>query len=185
MKEMKTADKKGFGRGFAIPGMLLNITIGGMLVVGTGSLGLSSVHKVANMASYPGLNTQSQAASSMIAQDLRRASAVERASSEQVVLTVRRADGISSVTYTYDAVMHSLTRTEGSTTQTVLRDIDSFAFCLFQRPAAAAAFDTLTPATAQNARVVSCHWSCSRKVAGAKLDSETVQMAPMVLRNHC
>ena len=185
MKQMKTTDKKGFGRGFAVPGMLLNITIGGMLVAGTGSLGLSSVHKVARMASFPGLNTQCQAASSMIAQDVRRSSAVERASSEQVVLTVRRAQDINTITYTYDAARRTLTRTEGATTQTVLRDVDSFGFSLFQRPAASAAFDTFAPATPQNARIVGCHWSCSRKVAGAKLDSESVQMAPMVLRNRC
>jgi hypothetical protein len=183
MNVMNKANNEGFSSGFAVPAMLLNVTLGSLLVLGTGSFGLSSMHKLASMASYPNLNNQSQGASSLIAQDVRRASSVESASSDQIVLSVRLAEGIGTVAYTYDAVRHTLTRTDGRTTQTLLSDVDCFAFSLFQRPAADAAFNTLAPATTPNAKIVACHWSCSRKLAGAKLDSETVQIAPMVLRN--
>jgi len=165
--------------------MLLNVTLGSLLVVGTGSLGLSGMHKFASMASYPNLNTQTQNAGNVIAQDVRRASSVESATEDQLVLKVSLAEGITMVTYTYNAASHTLTRTAGQTAQTLLKDVDCFAFSLFQKPAANAPFDTFAPATAQNARMVGCHWSCSRKLAGAKLDSETVQMAPMVLRHRC
>ena len=162
--------------------MLLNITVGGLLV---GTLGFSSVRKMGTMASYPNLNNQSQSASSLIAQDIRRASSVDRATDQELVLSVRSVQGTCTITYSYDVVGRTLTRTEGAVTQTILKDIDSLAFSLFQRPATDAAFDTLAPATAQTARVVGCHWTCSRKVAGAQLDKETIQMAPVVLRNRC
>lgn len=185
MKEMKTTNKKGLVWGFAVPGMLLNVTVGGLLVVGTGTLGFSSMRKVGTMASYPSLNNLSQTASSLIAQDIRRASSVDRATDEEIVLSVHSAQGTCTVTYSYDTAGRTLTRIEGPVTQTILKDVDSLSFSLFQRPAANAAFDTLAPATAPTARVVGCHWTCSRRVAGAKLDKETVQMAPVVLRNHC
>jgi hypothetical protein len=185
MKEMKTTNRKNSGWGFAVPAVLLNITVGGMLVVGTGTLGFSSMHKVATMASYPSLNNQSQTAGALIGQDVRRATSIERAGSDEIVFNVRGVEGISTVAYNYDAIRHTVTRTEGARTQTVLSNVDSFGFSLFQRPAKDAAFDVLAPATAQNARVVRCHWSCSRKLTGARLDAETVELAPIVLRNHC
>jgi YD repeat-containing protein len=183
MKEMNTTNKKGFGSGFAVPGMLLNLTLGSVLVVGTGSFGLSSMHKMASMASYPGLNGQSQTATSLIARDIRQASSVECASSDQIVLKVRSSEASRTIAYAYDAARHTVTRTDAGTTQTLLTGVEAFSFSLFQRPAANAAFDALAPATAQNARMVGCNWSCSRKLAGTKVDLETVQIAPTVLRN--
>jgi hypothetical protein len=184
MNDMNTKNSKNVCSGFALPSMLMNITLSGVLL-GAGSLGLSSAPKVATMASYPSLNRQGQDTTSLIAQDIRRASSVESASDNQIVLKVAVMEGASSVTYTYDPATRTLTRAEGSATQTLLTDVDSFAFSLFQRPAVDARFGVLAPATASTAKLVGCRWSCSRKLAGATLDSESFQVAPVVLRNHC
>jgi hypothetical protein len=175
---------KSFRSGFAMPGMILNITLGSAFLLGAGSFSLSNAHKVAAMASFPVLNSEGQNANSLIVQDLRQASSLESATSDRIVLSLTQAGDTSTVTYSYNRALGILTREDGQTTQTVLNNLDDFSFSLFQRSSANASFGSLASANAANASMVGCHWSCSRKFAGTKLDSEHIEMAPTVLRNH-
>lgn len=169
--------------GFAVSGILLNVALGGAFLVGAGSFGISGAHKLGAMASFPTLNNENQKATTLIANDLRSACTVQRASAEQIVLARRAPGQIVTVSYTYHPKSGTLTREEGQTTQTVLADLDTFSFTLFQRPGAKAGFDHLDIATAANAGLVGCHWTNSSKVGGAKLDSEQIEMAPIAMRN--
>lgn len=184
MNIMKTTNGKNLW-GFVVPATLFNLTAGGFLVVAAGSFSLCGMPKLAAMASYPALNSQNQDATTLITRDLRQASSLKQASQDCVVLNCQTVNGSSLVTYTYNAAAHTLTRTDEHSTQTILTGLDGFSFSFFQRPALAAAYDTFAPATAQNAKMVSCRWSCSKKVAGNKVDSENIELAPILLRNHC
>ena len=185
MNDTKIRNQSSFCSGFAAPGMLLNITLGGLVVLGSSSFCLSNMNKVATMAAFPSLNGQGQAASCLLAQDIRRASSVESASSDRLVLRVPAAEGVTRLIYCYDSAARTLTRADGKLNRTVLTEVDALTFSVFQRPAADAAYNTLTPATATQAKLVGCRWSCSRKLGGTKMDAESVQMAPVVLRNRC
>ncbi len=168
-----------------MPYTMVNVAIVGLAVLGSGSLGLTSMQKMATLASYPSLNRQGQNASSVIAADIRRASGVEAATGDKLVLRICTPNGQSTVTYHYDATARTLTRADAQGAQTLLTQVDTFSFSLFQRPAPGAAFAQLTPASGAEAKVVGCRWTCSRKLAGSKLDAESVEVAPVMLRNHC
>lgn len=179
-----TTDGKDSRAGFATTGMLLNVALGCLILIGAGAFGLTNGRKVAAMASYPALSSQDQSATSRISQDLRQACSIESAASDRMVLRSRDAAGTELVSYAYNPAQRTLTREDGHSTETLLTDLDNFSFSLFQRPSAHATFGTFAPASAANASLVGCHWTCSRKLAGTKLDSEHVEMAPVVLRNH-
>src|SRR6266849_999487 len=134
MNNMNTRNNKTFS-GFGMQGMLMSVTVSGLVLLGAGSLGLSNARKVAAMASYPSLNRQNQEATSLIAQDIRRASSVQSANGNQIVLRVALDGGVSTVTYSYHPDDRTVTRTGNGTTQTLLTKVDSFAFSLLQRPA--------------------------------------------------
>ena len=185
MNVMNTNSSKSTLWGFSMPYTMVNVALVGLAVLGSGTLGLSSMRKVATMASYPGLNHQGQSASSIIAADIRRASSVESASAERLVLRMGSAGHESTVSYAYDAASRTLTRADAQGPQTLLTDVDNFSFSLFQRPAAGAAFAQFLPASATEAKMIGCRWTCSRKLVGSKLDSESVEVAPVVLRNRC
>ena len=186
IKFMKTTPHEArTAKGFAIPGTLLNITAGGLLLAATATVCLCNTHKLAAMASYPELSSQNQDATSFIINDIRKANSLQHASADRVVLKCGSPGNTTLITYTYDPAARTLTRTDGRSTQTVLTDLEGFSFSFFQRPSATAAFNSFAPATAATARMVSCHWSCTRKIAGAKVNSERVDLAPVVLRNHC
>jgi hypothetical protein len=182
---MNTQSAKSSSWGFSTPATMVNVAIVSLAMLGSGSFGPSSMHKVATMANYSSLNNQGQNASSLIAEDIRRASAVESASPDSIVLKTTFAGQTSRLCYVYDAKSRTLTRSNEQDTQTILTGVDSFAFSLFQRPAADAPYAKFAPASASDARLVGCRWSCSRKLAGSKMDSETIELAPIVLRNHC
>ena len=127
----------------------------------------------------PGLMTQSQDASAVLSQDIRSANSVQSLESNQLVLTAPQG----TVTYTFDAPGHSLTRTSAGLSRKLLTGVDSFSFSLLRRAGVEAPLGTLVPASAEDARAVTCRWSCSRNLAGARLDSEAFQMAPVVMRH--
>ena len=169
--------------GFITSGTLLNLSLGGLMVLGAGSVGLYHARDLASMAAYPGLDSQDQNASSLIAQDIRQASWVEAQSSNRMVLHAHTPNSVSSVTYSFDPAAHTLTRADSQGSTTLLRDVEVFSFSLFQRPAAETKYGAFEPATAANAKMVGCSWTCSRKIAGEKVNSGNIEIAPIVLRN--
>jgi hypothetical protein len=179
---MNTKTSKSFGWGFSTPWTMVNVAVVGLAMLSSGPLGLTTMRKVATLASYPTLNQKGQAASGLIAGDIRRSSSIGSVSADSIVLKT----GVNStVSYVFDSKARTLTRKDAQGTQTILTDLDSFSFSLFQQPAANAAYAKFLPASAKDARMVGCRWSSSRKIAGTKVDSEAVEMAPVVLRNRC
>jgi len=157
--------------------MLLPLTLGGLVLFGASSA-LPRQGGLASIAVCPSLDQQNRNASDVIAQDIRRAYTVQSLTSNRFVLKTHEGD----ITYFYDAAARTLTRSDDRDSETLLVWVDSFAFALLQRGVPAASY-TFAPATADHAKLVACRWSCSQKVAGIKLDSDTFQMTPVVLRN--
>jgi hypothetical protein len=125
-----------------------------------------------------GLDAENQNATKVISQDIRLARSVESSNANQLVL---RSLG-ETISYTFDAANHTLTRDASSKTENLLTRVDSLAFSLL-RPDPFRADGGLIPANLSNARAVACRWSCSWKLAGAKLDSGEIRLAAVLMRN--
>jgi hypothetical protein len=85
--------------------------------------------------------------------------------------------------YNYDAGAQTLTRTRGGTnTVRILEQCDFLDFNISQRnPTNNFKFiETTSPATA---KLVDVTWRCSRTILGAKVNTESVQTAKIVIRN--
>jgi hypothetical protein len=160
--------------GSAVAGMLLSVGCAGLVFVGASSF----LPMRGGLAICPDLTAKDQNASEVISQDVQCAHSVERPGANQLVLN--GPDG--NVVYTYDAVHRTLMRSSRGNTTRILTGVDSFSFSLL-RPSANGPRGVLVPATACHAKAVACRWSCSRKLARVKLDSEDFQMSAIVLRN--
>jgi hypothetical protein len=181
MKNMNVNKKVVSESGYTLSGMLFNVTCASMVMLGTGAF--SNLRGLPAMMTFSDLNSKGQAASSVLAQDIRRANGVVKANAHELVLNVPGSSQGDTVSYTYDPSGCTLTRRDHNGNQLLLTQVDSFAFSVFQRTAALASQQVLVPASAGDARAVACSWSCSRKLLGAKLGADNVQMGPMVLRN--
>jgi len=177
VKHMNLKTTKRLTKGFALPGLLLNLSFGSLLLFSASSA-LHPRQWMNQIAISHTLTQQDREASDVLSQEIRGASSVQRATARQIVLSNRHGN----VSYTYDAAARTLTRAEGVNSEILLKGLDSFSFSLFRRPGAQDAFNAFTPSTAENAKLVACRWSCSQRIAGAKLDSDSFQMSPTLLR---
>lgn len=165
--------------GYTMPGSFISIACLGLAVAGACFLFPKQGNLNAAVA-CPSMTTSDQNAYAVLSQDIRAANAVENFQPDQLVL----AAGQGQVTYAFNKTSHTLTRTSGDDSRVLLTGVESFSFSLLQRAPAGAPLGSLAQANVNNAKAVACRWSCSRNLAGAKLDSETFQMAPVLMRNH-
>jgi hypothetical protein len=174
---MKVKTIKRFLQGFALPAMLLPMSLGSLLLFSASSV----LHPQCwrnQIAISPRLTQQDRDASDVLSQDFRAASSVQSATANHLVLNSWHG----TVAYSYNPAARTVTRVEGAKSEILLTGVDSFSFSLFQRPGIQDAFNHLMPAKPENAKLVACHWSCSEGIAGTKLDSDSFQLAPTLLR---
>jgi hypothetical protein len=164
-------------RGSTLVGMLLSVGYAGLVCVSANSFS----HMNSGLATTPicpNLTAKDRNASEVISQDIQLAHSVESPSTNELVLK----GPAGNVAYTYDALDRILIRKSHGNTERLLTGVDFFSFSLL-RHGPNTSRGVLLPATPCRARAVACHWSCSRKLARIKLDSEDFQMGAVALRN--
>jgi prepilin-type N-terminal cleavage/methylation domain-containing protein len=179
--EFKHTSTKRFKAGFTLIEMLVTAGLGTIVLLGAMTFYIFSLSSFSSLTNFADMNNQSRNASDIISRDIRCAPTVANATSTQ--LQLRAPDG-TNVVYTYDPAMGTLTRTKGNDTQVILKQAQSFAFTLYQRPTnSTTAYEQFPVSSPANAKIVAFQWLCNRKVATAKTNSESMQTAMIALRN--
>lgn len=86
------------------------------------------------------------------------------------------------LTYTYDSSARTLTRQKGGTNTVLLSQCDYLNFDISQRNPSNQ-FNFYPATNAATAKLVDVSWRCSRTILGAKINTESVQTAKVVIRN--
>ena len=168
---------------------ILVATTAGLIVMGAFvaiTLNVNSMLKSAG--NYGDLDGHSRNTLDMLSRDVRNASDVSVSSTPDELILTNTFSGTTLITYAWDG-SNLLTRTyETSTTnlsQIVLTNCNYLSFDYFIRvPTNNLQFIEITNALSTNEiKLVSVSWRCSRSVMGAKLNTESVQTAQVVLRN--
>ena len=74
-------------------------------------------------------------------------------------------------------------RTKGGVSQVLLTECDFLTFSNYQRNPYYGQYDQYPVTTSPtNSKLVSLTWVCSRKITGAKMNTESVQTAKIVIR---
>lgn len=176
--EMQTTNTRKGLLGYTTPGSLTSLVCVGLVIAGTCFLHPKTGNLNAAVV-WPSVTTQNQDVYAVLSQDIRAAGSVENFQPNQFVLAAPQGN----VTYTFDPAAHTLTRTSDGKCRTLLASVESFSVSLLRRPGSGMPFGALVPANLDDARAISCRWSCSRSLAGAKLGPETFRMAPVLMRN--
>jgi len=87
------------------------------------------------------------------------------------------------LTYEFSPTDRCLTRTKDDVTSLVLSDCDSLQFAMFQRTPLTNSYNLIPVTEATNCKVISITWSCSRSLFGRRANTESAQVARIVLRN--
>ena len=121
-----------------------------------------------------------------------------------MVYKIRQADSLTSyatnrlvfsynttntLTYQYAVdskqLIETITTPSGSAKRkTLLTGCDALTFSIFQRNTASGTYDQFPATLTNNAvKLVQLSWTCSRKMLGTRVNTESVQSAKIVIRN--
>jgi hypothetical protein len=167
---------------FTLAEMVVAVALGTVLLLGLVSVYSFSVTSFTSMSNYAELDQSSRSAGDLISRDVRNATSVDiTTTSNQLILNI--TDG-TKVAYAYDPSAKTLVRVVSGQTNTLLKNVQSLNFALYQRPTnTSLAYEDLPPANTANAKFVAFQWECSRAVVGSQIDSQGIQTALVDLRN--
>jgi len=166
---------------FTLPEILVSSALGMLVLMAVGVLSVYSSRSFVAIANYVGMDQVSQLALDKMSREIRQARRLVEFSPTS--LTFEAANN-QRFTISYDPDARTLVRTGGATTNVYLTDCDSLEFANYQRTTISNTFDAYEPAYVTNTRLIQVTWTCSRRILGKKVNTESVQSTKVVLRNN-
>jgi Tfp pilus assembly protein PilW len=171
--------------GFTLVEMLTSVGLGILLMGVVVILFLDGSMTFVAVGNYQDLDAKSTAALDTFSKEIRNATGlVAYTPNVSLVLTNATAGTLTTLTYNTNAGTLVLTKT-GLDVRTNLTGCDFWTFSLYSKaPNPTGTNITFYAATnASSCKLINMTWTCSRKIAGVKLTTESVQTAQVVLRN--
>ena len=134
------------------------------------------------MGNYMDLNKASLIALDKLTRDIRETSSLQTFATNQLVFLDSNSN---QLTFTWNPTSRQLTRSSGGTTDILLSDCDYLSFDIFRRNPTTDGVMGFHSASNNAAlcKLVNVGWRCSRTILGAKVNTESVQTAKIVMRN--
>ena len=166
--------------GFTLLENLIGVVIGTMVMASVMFIFLSSNRSFISLGNYVNLDQKSRLAVEQMTRDIRNSQNLTSFATNQLVFTY---SGTTNLTYLYDPVARTLTSWKtGGTTNTLLTGCDSFQFSMYNNVPSPGGVLSNTVSVASG-KAVSAAWRCSRTILGAKVNTENMQEALIVIRN--
>jgi hypothetical protein len=177
--------RRRFWSGFTLVEMMV-ASLAGMVVLGAivwTSITLS--RSLAAVSNYYQLDAASRNTLDILSRDIRNASDVTSFSPTNFTMTGVNSQGTSySFTYNWDGtnLWRSFTITNATFTYLMLSNCQYLEFSNYTR-VPQSNFTFYAVSGTNDTKLVSVSWKCSRSILGAKLNTESVQTAKIVMRN--
>jgi len=155
--------------------------LGLIALTAVGMLSWFSSRSFAAIANYVTLDQASQLALDKISREIRQARRLTDYSATS--LNLLDFDN-NPLQFVYDPDARTLVRTSAGQTNLMLTGCDFLQFTNYQRTPSSNTFDAYQPGNLANSKVIQVTWSCSRKILGAKVNTESIQSAKIALRNN-
>src|SRR5579859_269619 len=177
--------RKRSGAGWTLVEMMVALLCGMIIVASLMAITVFASRSYLAIANYRDLDKNSRNALDVMSRDIRNMSTVTAYATNAITLSALNGD---TVTFNWNPTATTFTRTytSSSTTNTtmLLTNCTVLVFNVYsQVPTGPFKF----PPTATNvfeSRLIDVSWRCARAVLGAETNSESVQTAKIVIRNH-
>ncbi len=166
---------------FTLAEVLVAIALGLMLITALLMVTSYMVRSFAAMDNYMDLDLRSRQTLDQMSREVRQASQLTSFATNDISLLDR--DG-NALRYLFDAGNSRLLRVSGGQTNVWLKGCDSLQFSIYQHTPISNTFDAYDPAYVTNTKLLQVSWVCSRQILGAKINTESVQSAKIVIRNN-
>ena len=159
--------------------MMFTLAVAAIVVAAILAFFAFSNRSFASLANYLDLDQKTQLALDKMSREIRQAADVTSFNSTNLTFTANNGDTLS---YSFDPNQQTLTRTQGSTNETLLTECNSLTFSVFSRNPSNDTFNPYTTGSAGSVKLVELTWNCSRGILGVTANSESMQSAKIVLR---
>ena len=168
-------------RGLSLLETTIATAIGSIVLAAIMGVLLFSSRSFVAMGNYMDLDRISRNALDRMSHDIRQTTALQSYSSNQLVFTDFDAN---TLTFLWTPSDGQLVRIKAGTTNVLLTQCDYLNFHICQRNPIPGVFDFYSASNnASIGKLVDLSWKCSRKILGAKINTESVQTAKIVIRN--
>lgn len=181
--DFRTTSTKSRRAGLTLVETLVAVGLSSFIGLAIAFLSFYSGRSFAAMANYVDLEKQSQYALNTMSREIRQA--------DYLASCITNGSYITSLTFSYDGTpltyafnqgARTLTRTYAGSSQTLLKECDFLSFLIFQRNPIGGTYGQYPAATPATCKMVQLTWVCSRTILGAKVNTESVQSAKIVIR---
>src|SRR3954469_22862306 len=117
-------------RGYTLLEVMVATAIGSFVLLAAVSFYIFSLTSFASTSNYVDINSKATFASDIISRDIRNSSSVASAVSNQLTLNLQNDS--NPVTYTYDSVAATLSRSQSGSARILLSGINSLSWSLYQ-----------------------------------------------------
>jgi prepilin-type N-terminal cleavage/methylation domain-containing protein len=172
--------KSGNVSGFTLPEVLVASGLGALVALVVVAVSMQSSRSFVAIANYVEMDAHSQLALDTMSREIRQARSLTSFTPTSLSLMDQANHPLL---YDYQSKPRKLVRVSGGLTNVVLTDCDKLTFSNYQRNVISNTFDAYNPAYVADTKLIQVTWVCSRRILGAKANSESVQSAKIVLRN--
>lgn len=173
-----TSTKRPRRGAFTLVELLIATGTGAVLLAALAILVFHTARSLAAISNYVDLDQKSRQALDRMVLEIRQADSLTSYSTN----ALQFAYNGGTLTYTYNSSAKTLTRTYGTRTDTLLKECDTLAFSIYQRNPVGGSYDVYPTASIATAKLVQMTWTCSRKILGQSVNTESVQSAKIVMR---
>jgi prepilin-type N-terminal cleavage/methylation domain-containing protein len=170
---------------FTLVELMVAILVGSLAMMALMSVMFFSARSFAALTNYVDLDNHSRSALDVMTREIRQANSLVEGDPQRLVFSVPRDDGTAyTVTYQYDSRARQLTRQTASEEKVLLRECDQLRFAVYQRHPISGTYDQWDEdwSNPSQVKVVQLMWTCSREILGARVNTESVQSAKVVIR---
>ena len=176
-----TSTKRRSAAAFTLIEYIVGMSLASIIMLGLTQLTFFTGRSFAALLNYTELDKYSRNALDQMVYKIRQADAMTSFSANRMDFSYNTTN---TLTYYYNRDQKTLTETLGTRSKVLLRGCDMLTFSIYQRNTAAGTYDQFPATLTNNAvKLVQLNWTCSRTVLGARINSESVQSAKIVIRN--
>ena len=165
--------------GMGLVEMMVAGAIAGLVLTAVAMLSMYSAKSFVAMGNYADLDQASRNALDNMSREIRQTQGLNSFSATQ--LTFQETPS-NTLIYVYNPVARTLIRRRAGVDTVLLQQCDYLNFHISQRNPSNA-FNFYPAASASVAKMIDVSWKCSREILGAKINTESVQTAKIVIRN--
>ena len=168
-----------FRRGWTLLELMIGVSLGTVVLGSMLPTGVVVSNSMVAIGNYCDLNQASCQTLDTMSRDLRNTAIVTSVNSRAVTVSNLLTSAV--ITYAWDG-SSKFTRTVNGVSTVMLTQCDYLNFNNYQRNPTNN-FQFLPASSPSDTKLISVSWRCSRKILGAKMNTESVQTAQICIRN--